>query len=72
MWKMQIGVVEYHVVCCVFSILHRAEYGVGTAVQHDVKRTKVHMTLVAEREQNDEHGGDELHQQHGRDEPEGD
>ena len=50
--KMQIGLVEHYVVRCVFSILHRTENRVGAAAQHDVKRTKVHVTFVAEREQN--------------------
>ncbi len=56
----------------VFGILHGAENRVGATVQHDVERAKVTVTFVPEREQNNEHGGDQLHQQHGSDEAKGD
>jgi len=40
---MEIGLVEYHVVVGVVRVLHCAENGVGTAVEHYVERAKVNV-----------------------------
>ncbi len=69
---MQVGEVEHDVVAHIFGVLHGAEDGIGAAVHHHVEGAEVVVALESPCHRDDQRRRDQLHQQHGGDEAEGD